>query len=176
MDNENKNQNEQDFQQTSQNLENAKNILAASMMAQSLNCCLEKNYLDSLSLANPIIEIVNSMSQLANSYTPISWLKIDQVGKPRISSNSSCFFYIQKILQSCAIPNRRLTFLVVGNGIKNSLYLGLRDLESSQTTKVRKEVNKLQNFSKGCWDGLITHKIDEEDNELREYFKKDTHR
>lgn len=172
MDNENKNQNEQDFQQTSQNLENAKNILAASMMAQSLNCCLEKNYLDSLSLANPIIEIVNSMSQLANSYTPISWLKIDQVGKPRISSNSSCFFYIQKILQSCAIPNRRLTFLVVGNGIKNSLYLGLRDLESSQTTKVRKEVNKLQNFSKGCWDGLITHKIDEEDNELREYFKK----
>lgn len=153
----------------SQDFEQIKNILAASMMAQSLNCCLEKKYLDTLSLSDSVFEIVNESS--SGNYTPISWLKIEQVGKPALNSLENCFFYIQKILHSCAIPNRRLTFLVIGNGITNSLYLGLRNLDGGNII-VRNEMCDLNHFSKACWPGLITKQIDEENDELKAYFKK----
>lgn len=159
-------------QQIAQNIENAKNILAASMMAQSLNCCLEKKYLDTLSARQPIIEVKQDNLFQSSSFTPISWMKIEQVGKPAINGEASCFFYIQKILHSCAIPNRRLTFLVVGNGVKNDIYLGLRDMYSSKSDHVNKEVGQLQSFSKACWPGLITRKIDEADSILKDYFAK----
>ncbi len=153
----------------SQDFEQVKNILAASMMAQSLNCCLEKKYLDALPLSDSVIEIVNESS--SGNFTPISWLKIEQVGKPALNSLENCFFYIQKILHSCAIPNRRLTFLVIGNGITNSLYLGLRNLDGGNSI-VRNEIRDLQYFSNACWPGLIAKQIDEENDELKAYFKK----
>ena len=157
--------------QMSKNIENAKNVVAASMIAQSLNCCLEKNYLDTLSVKHPIIEIIQDNASQSSSFTPISWMKVEQVGKPAINGEASCFFYIQKILQSCAIPNRRLTFLVIGNGVKNNLYLGLRDLGSTQDN-VRREIGELQDFSRSCWPGLVTKKIDEEDDVQKEFFAK----
>ena len=78
------------------NLQYAENVLAASMMAQTLNCCAERKYLDSLSAQNSLIEISNNDAN-SNLFRPISWLKVKQIGKPINNTVSSCFGYIQKI-------------------------------------------------------------------------------
>lgn len=38
----------------------AENVLAASMMSQTLSCCAERKYLDSISTENSLVEIVGS--------------------------------------------------------------------------------------------------------------------
>lgn len=75
----------------------AENVLAASMMSQTLSCCAERKYLDSISTEDSLVEIVGS-DVSRNLFKHISWLKITQVGKPINDTVSSCFGYIQKIL------------------------------------------------------------------------------
>lgn len=104
----------------------AENVLAASMMSQTLSCCAERKYLDSISTEGSLVEIVGS-DVSRNLFKHISWLKITQVGKPINDTVSSCFGYIQKILLSCALPDTQLTFLVVSDGKANEIYLGLRN-------------------------------------------------
>lgn len=147
----------------------AENVLAASMMAQSLNCCLERKYLDSLNADNAIIEIDNSgVGQ--SIYQEIQWLKINQIGRPINNSISSCFSYIQKILASCALPNTQLTFLVIGDKYVNSIYLGLRNIgDSSQS--IRKTVENLDSFVKVCWPGIQTTLVKEQDDVMRKHFE-----
>lgn len=111
----------------------AENVLAASMMAQTLNCCVERKYLDSIKRENALIEIVGSQDS-KDLFKPISWLKITQVGKPINNTVSSCFGYIQKILLSCALPETQLTFLLIGDGKTNEIYLGLRDDSGKKKT------------------------------------------
>lgn len=146
----------------------AENVLAASMMSQTLNCCAERKYLDSLSLDESLIEIVNSDD--GNSiYKAISWVKITQIGKPINNTVASCFGYIQKILLSCALPDTRLTFLVVGDGKTNEIYLGLRN-ESGKDRSMSKPVNALKNFAKVCWPGLRLEQLNVEDESLKSHF------
>lgn len=38
----------------------AENVLAASMMSQTLSCCAERKYLDSISQEGSLVEIVGS--------------------------------------------------------------------------------------------------------------------
>lgn len=149
--------------------QHAENVLAASMMAQSLNCCLEKKYLDSISAKNSLIEIFNN-DVVRNIFKHISWLKVTQIGKPINHGVSSCFGYIQKILMSCALPNTQLTFLVVGDGIKCDIYLGLRD-NGTEYSKMTKTVKNLNNFAKVCWPGLQTIQFDEEDSVIKRHFE-----
>ena len=148
--------------------QHAENVLAASMMAQSLNCCLEKKYLDSLTAKNSLIEIVNN-GVTRNIFQHISWLKVTQIGKPINHGVSSCFGYIQKILMSCALPNTQLTFLIVGDGIKCDIYLGLRD-NGTDNPKMTRTVADLNNFAKVCWPGLQTIQFDEEDSVIKKHF------
>lgn len=49
----------------------AENVLAASMMSQTLNCCTERKYLDSLNQNDALIEIVSS-DAVQNIYKAIS--------------------------------------------------------------------------------------------------------
>lgn len=149
--------------------QHAENVLAASMMAQTLNCCLEKKYLDSLTAKNSLIEIVNN-DVTKNIFKHISWLKITQIGKPINQGVSSCFGYIQKILLSCALPNTQLTFLVIGDGIKCDIYLGLRN-NSAENSKMTRTVADLNNFAKVCWPGLQTFQFDEEDSVIKKHFQ-----
>lgn len=151
-----------------QNLQNAENVLAASMMAQTLNCCVERKYLDSLSTQNSLIEIINN-DAARNLYKHISWLKVKQVGKPISHTAASCFSYVQKILLSCALPYVRLTFLVLGDGTQNEIYLGLRE-NSSQNRRMTSTVNALNNFAKVCWPGLELEQFDEENESLKNHF------
>ena len=143
--------------------QHAENVLAASMMAQSLSCCLEKKYLDSLTANNSLIEIVNN-GVGRNIFKHISWLKVTQIGKPINHGVTSCFSYIQKILMSCALPNTQLTFLVIGDGIKCDLYLGLRD-NGTENAVMTQTVANLNNFAKVCWPGLQAIQFDEEDED-----------
>lgn len=149
--------------------QHAENVLAASMMAQSLSCCLEKKYLDSLTANNSLIEIVNNGVE-RNIFKHISWLKITQIGKPINHGVTSCFLYIQKILMSCALPNTQLTFLVIGDGVKCDLYLGLRD-NGSENAVMTQTVANLNNFAKVCWPGLQTIQFDEEDEVIKKHFE-----
>ena len=153
--------------------QHAENVIAATMMAQSLNCCLEKKYLDSLKSSTPLIEVVsNDVSR--NIYRHISWLKIQQVGKPTIDGVANCFAYIQKILYSCALPNTQLTFLVIGDGIKCDIYLGLRD-NGIGNVSMTQTVANLNAFSKACWPGLVTKQINEADDIIRQHFETSYH-
>lgn len=148
--------------------QHAENVLAASMMAQSLSCCLEKKYLDSLTANNSLIEIVNN-GVGRSIFKHISWLKVTQIGKPINHGVTSCFSYIQKILMSCALPNTQLTFLVLGDGVKCNLYLGLRD-NGNENSIMTQTVANLNNFAKVCWPGLQTIQFDEEDTEIKKHF------
>lgn len=146
----------------------AENVLAASMMSQTLNCCAERKYLDSLSQNDSLIEIVSSdAGQIL--FREISWLKVTQVGKPINNTVSSCFGYIQKILLSCALPETKLTFLVVGDGKTNEIYLGLEN-DSGVARSMSSSVAALNNFAKVCWPGLKLEQFDEEKDLLKEHF------
>lgn len=147
----------------------AEDVLAASMMAQTLSCCLEKKYLDSLTANNSLIEIVNNGVE-KNIFKHISWLKVTQIGKPINHGVTSCFSYIQKILMSCALPNTQLTFLVLGDGVKCDLYLGLRD-NGTDNSVMTQTVANLNNFAKVCWPGLQTEQFDEEDIVIKKHFE-----
>lgn len=146
--------------------QHAENVMAAAMMAQSLSCCLEKKYLDSLPTRDSLIEVKNSG---VNGFQNISWLKVTQVGKPINQGATSCFAYMQKILMSCALPNTQLTFLVVGDGKQCNLYLGLRNVGSK--SKMSRTVSNLNAFAKVCWPGLQTIQFDEEDDVIKEHFQ-----
>lgn len=146
----------------------AENVLAASMMSQTLSCCAERKYLDSISTEDSLVEIVGSdMSK--NLFKHISWLKITQVGKPINDTVSSCFGYIQKILLSCALPDTQLTFLVVSDGKTNEIYLGLRN-DGSDNKSMVAPVTALNNFAKVCWPGLNFEQFNEENESLKRHF------
>lgn len=146
----------------------AENVLAASMMSQTMTCCAERKYLDSLSKKDSLIEIVGSdISQ--NLYKHISWLKLKQVGRPINETLPSCFNYIQKILLSCAIPDTQLTFLVIGNGRTNEIYLGLRN-DGSENKPMSSSVSALNHFAKVCWPGLQFEQFNEENDALKQHF------
>lgn len=146
----------------------AENVLAASMMSQTMTCCAERKYLDSLSKDESLVEIVGTdVSQ--KLYKHISWLKLKQVGRPINETLPSCFGYIQKILLSCAIPDTQLTFLVVGNGKTNDIYLGLRN-DGSDNKPMSSSVSALNNFAKVCWPGLQFEQFNEENESLKQHF------
>ena len=97
--------------------------------------------------------------------------KITKVGKPLRESTEDCFTAIQKILYSCFLPREtQLLFLIEGNGIESSMYLGLRS--SSERVKSKSYVKSLNEFIKGAWPGLQTQLVDEKDKGL-DTLKKD---
>lgn len=146
----------------------AENILAASMMSQTLNCCAERKYLDSIHQNDSLIEIISSESE-KNLYKPVSWLKVTQVGKPINNTLSACFGYIQKILLSCALPETKLNFLVMGDGKTNEIYLGLRD-DSGKDLNTISTVASLKNFAKVCWPGLTLEQFNKDNDSMEKHF------
>ena len=146
-----------------------KDILVATMMSQTLNCCAERKYLDTLDSDNSLIELYN-LNRDSRAYRNITWLKLTTVGKPVNDTTEVCFGYIQKILLSSAIPQTQLTFLVIGNGKNNEIFLGLRDVGSGDIN-VKSSVSALDNFAKVCWPGLKFEKCDENAESFKEYWK-----
>ena len=79
------------------------------------------------------------------------------------------FWLYQKILLSCALPNVQLTFLVLGDGTKNEIYLGLRD-NSDKCKSMASTVSSLNNFAKVCWPGLNLEQFDKDNDSLKKHF------
>lgn len=145
-------------------IEPAAKALAATALSQTLSFCMERKYLEGISLsssANPFhLEAIDSTLK-DEAY----WLRIKQVGKPLRDSAEDCFTAIQKILYSCFLPNTiQLLFLVEGDGKESRMYVGLRSV--SEFVKARSYVKGLNEFIKGAWPGLQTELVDESDDGL----------
>lgn len=106
-------------------------MYAATAMAQSLSFCMERKYLDNIDdeNANPLFRLQEIDT---TSKTDVSWVEINQIGKPVKNDAESCFTAIQKILFSCFLPQEiQLLFLIVKNNGVNKMFLGVRPLNFS---------------------------------------------
>lgn len=147
-------------------------ILAANAFSQSLSFCMERKYLHGITSAassNPFV-----LRAIANFSAPLEpmWIKIHQVGKPLNDKVEDCFTAIQKILYSCFLPHQiQLLFLLVGDGVQNHLYLGVRALDAHEIK--RSFVDKLNGFITGLWPGLSTSLVKDSDDPNLSAFRKD---
>ena len=145
-------------------IEPAAKVLAATALSQTFSFCMERKYLDGVSMSssgNPFhLEAIDSTLK-DEAY----WIRIKQVGKPLYDSAEDCFTAIQKILYSCFLPNTiQLLFLVEGDGTENRMYIGLHS--ASESVKAKSYAKSLNEFIKGAWPGLQTELVDESDNGL----------
>lgn len=150
-----------------QAVEPAAKVLAATALSQSLSFCTERKYLEKIGdkSVNDIFSLEVIPCTLKEEAT---WIEIRQIGKPLEESAESCFTAIQKILYSCFLPKEtQLLFLIVGNGIENKLYLGLR--ATGENIRSKNIVRYLNEFIKGTWPGLQTSVISETDENLTQF-------
>ena len=130
--------------------------LAATGISQSLSFCMERKYLQDIDNGNLFTLAINPSSNESS----VSWIAIEQVGRPLEDSSENCFSAIQKILYSCFLPKEiQLVFLVLGNKKENHLYLGLRKPGSANPPKSL--IRNLNEFIKGIWPGLETTIVDD---------------
>lgn len=142
-------------------LEPASKILAANTMAQSISFCLERKYLQTLQPDD--LFWLDACASTAGMQTPY-WLKIEQVGRPLSNRAEDTFTAIQKVLQSCHIPQKaQLLFLLNSNKGVVSLYLGIRPIDKNAVTADFTE--GLANYIKGLWPGLSIRDV--RNNELQ---------
>lgn len=137
-------------------------MYAATAMAQSLSFCMERKYLDNIDdeNANPLFMLQEID---ATSKADVSWVEINQIGKPVKNDAESCFTAIQKILFSCFLPQEiQLLFLIVKNDGVNKMFLGVRPLNFS----IKKNITRyLSDFMKGTWPGLQCRIVKDAENE-----------
>lgn len=137
-------------------------MYAATAMAQSLSFCMERKYLDNIDdeNANPLFMLQEID---ATSKADVSWVEINQIGKPVKNDAESCFTAIQKILFSCSLPHEiQLLFLIVKNDGVNKMFLGVRPLNFI----IKKNITRyLSDFMKGTWPGLQCRIVKDAENE-----------
>lgn len=136
--------------------ESTAKILAATSMAKSLSFCTERKYLENI--GNSDLNTSFILREVEDVYQGVvSWIEISQVGKPLGENKEDCFSAMQKILFACFMPyETQLLFLILGNGVQNKMYLGVRPLGSKIKRNI---VNHLNEFIKGVWPGLQTNVI-----------------
>lgn len=153
-----------------ENFEHTAKVLAATALSQSFSFCMERKYLQHISDDRKNdgfgLEIIPQTLK-----ENVSWIEINQVGKPLDEEATSCFTAIQKILYSCFLPREtQLLFLVTGNEKQSKMYLGVRPIGNEVKKNI---VRYLNDFLKGVWPGLQTKIVtDEEQNEGLKHFKK----
>lgn len=79
----------------------------------------------------------------------VSWVKVDQIGRPVNGGPEQYFVSMQKILQSCRIPHTKLLFLIGREEGKYSMFIGFKN-----SGDVSPDVNAFSEYAKGCWAGL----------------------
>ncbi len=150
-------------------LEPVAKMLAATGLSQSLSFCMERKYLENISIKGRSLFELDAVPSMLKEEA--SWIEITQVGKPIENSSENCFTAIQKILYSCFLPKEtQLLFLIVGDGIENRMFLGVRSV--SENVRSKSVVKSLNEFIKGVWPGLETRVTNESDDVLAQ-FKQD---
>lgn len=148
--------------------EPAAKILAANAFSQSLSYCMERKYLQEITTSRTM-----SLRALSDSSTGLDpmWIRIEQIGRPLNDRIEDCFTAIQKILYSCFLPRQaQLLFLIVGDGVRNHLYLGVRALDSHAVR--RSFVDRLNDFVSGLWPGLSASVVREHEDQTLQDFRK----
>lgn len=137
-------------------------MYAATAMSQTLSFSMERKYLEKIGneQLNPLFKLKEIP---VTSKENISWIEINQVGKPLQEGPENCFIAMQKILYSCFMPKEtQLLFLITSNGKQNKMYLGVRPMGGT----VKKNITKyLNDFIKGTWPGLQSRIVKDNDTE-----------
>lgn len=131
-------------------------MYAATVMSQTLSFCMERKYLDKIDndRLNPYFVLCEISTTNKES---VSWIEINQIGKPLDNDAGNCFTAIQKILYSCFMPREtQLLFLVVNNGQRSKMYLGIRPIGTEIKNNITKYLNE---FIKGAWLGLQSNLV-----------------
>lgn len=137
-------------------------VATATMMAQSLSMCLERKHLVDINKSQyfALVKRADATKSLLNT----RWIKVCQVGRPVNENLNGCFEAMQNILQSCAIPQTKLLFLITGNGKTFNLYMGAQGNEV-EIMDFQSDVNNFVNIS---WTGISCKAVKEESNDYKE--------
>lgn len=131
--------------------DNTLKMYAATAMAQTLSFSMERKYLERIGdeTYNPLFKMHEVET---TSKADVSWIEINQIGKPINDDAGNSFTAIQKILYSCFMPQEtQLLFLIIKDKGINKMYLGVRPMN----TNVKKNTTRyLSDFIKGAWPGL----------------------
>ena len=134
-------------------------VATATMMAQSLSMCLERKHLVNIEKSECFS--LARRSAPSKSLLNTSWIKIDQIGKPTSNNLNICFETLQNVLHSCAIPQTRLLFLIIGNGSCFNLYMGIQ----GDDVDIMDFQSDVCNFINISWEGISCKPVDEESSE-----------
>lgn len=132
-------------------------VATSTMMAQSLSMCLERKHL--VDIENSKYFELAKRSEASQSLLNTRWIKINQVGRPANNNLQSCFEAMQNILQSCALPQTKLYFLITGRNNNFSIYLGIKGNDTS-IMDFQADVNNFINIS---WTGISCKPVEEID-------------
>lgn len=118
--------------------------IVAEMAIQPISLDLQRRYLDS----NKNFRL-DVLPNNAPDESDIDWLEITQIGKPIDNKPEVCFASIQKILQTCYMPGKKLIFLIECFEGKYSLLLGIKNCNGKTF-----DIQAFGEYAKGCWNGL----------------------
>lgn len=118
--------------------------IVAEMAIQPISLDLQRNYLDPNNSFNLSIESAPSPEE-----SEIEWLEITQIGRPIDNKPETCYAAIQKILQTCYIPGKKLIFLINCSAGNYSIYLGIKNGKGHSF-----DISAFGEYAKGCWNGL----------------------
>lgn len=147
--------NEQYKLQRSQFEDSLAQVTTATMMAQSLSMCLERKHL--VNIENSQYFELSKKANASQSLLNTKWIKINQVGRPANNNLQLCFEAMQNILQSCALPQTRLFFLITGRSNTFSLYLGVKGNDKT-IMDFQTDINNFVNIS---WTGISCKPVEE---------------
>lgn len=147
-----------------QDFEPVARVLAATVLAQSLSYSLRRQYLEDCGdlgvTDTPLLQLRDKGSNLS----PVTWLKVDQVGLPANNDLQGCMISLERILQAAHVPDRhQLIFLTTGDGVRNQMYLGLRPISHDFGCDCEEAVEVLADFGAANWPGLHLKPCSKED-------------
>lgn len=138
-------------------------VATATMMAQSLSMCLERKHLIGIEKSE-FFELAKRSD--ANRFlAKTKWIKINQIGRPVNDNLNGCFEAMQNILQSCAIPQTKLLFLITGNGKVFNLFMGTQSDDVDVLDAFQSDINNFVNIS---WTGVSCKAVKENGNDYEE--------
>ena len=137
-------------------------VATATMMAQSLSMCLERKHLIEIDKSQ-YFELVKK-ADASKSLLNTTWIKVVQVGRPVNDNLNGCFEAMQNILQSCAIPQTKLLFLIIGNGKAFNLYMGALG-DEVEIMDFQSDVNNFINIS---WTGISCKAVKDDSDDYKE--------
>lgn len=134
------------------------NVSAAVGLSRTVPYFTERRFLDEENISYTAVE---------GESKGIGWGQIVKVGKPIEKDPKYFLTALQKILYSCASPNSKLLFLIIGgNNQENGIYIGI---DSSAPN----ELDTLKKFVSSAWPGTLLREKEIKNSILQENLSQD---